>query len=129
MPSDISISAITTATAAQPTVQHAGQFTGQSATVPSSQAGPATAPPVPSPQFPNPSLRLDSSLGMVVIEFRDPGGDVTRSIPSQRQIDAYRSHQIDTLPGTHATPATPSPEAETPNSVKSDAPATSKDTA
>lgn len=77
------------------------------------------APPQAGPQFPNPSLRLDHGLGMVVIEFRDPGGEVTRSIPSQRQIDAYRSHQVDTLPGTHP-PEPPAPE-EAPVPTRTDA--------
>lgn len=72
------------------------------------------------PQFPNPSLRLDHGLGMVVIEFRDPGGQVTRSIPSQRQIDAYRSHQIDTLPGTHAAEPAPQATEDAPAPVKVD---------
>lgn len=121
MPPDISISAITSATASQ--------SSAQAVATPSSQAGPAPAPPAPSPQFPNPSLRLDNGLGMVVIEFRDPRGDVTRSIPSQRQIEAYRSHQIDTLPGKSAPETAPTPGTEAPNPVKSDAPATAKDMA
>ena len=75
---------------------------------------------VPGPQFPNPSLRLDHGLGMVVIEFRDPGGQVTRSIPSQRQIDAYRSHQIDALPGTHAAEPAPQDTGDAPVPVKID---------
>ncbi len=64
------------------------------------------APPsreaVPTPSFqpaatqdatalPNPVLRLDSALGMVVIEFRNDSGAVTRTIPSQQQLDAYRT--------------------------------------
>lgn len=40
----------------------------------------------------NPSLRLDAALGLVVIEFRDDGGAITSSIPSQRQLEAYRAH-------------------------------------
>jgi hypothetical protein len=59
-------------------------------------AGPdrdAGAPPPPpaSPATPNPRLRLDGSLGMVVIEFRDAVGDVANTIPSPRQIAAYRA--------------------------------------
>ncbi len=46
----------------------------------------------------NPSLRLDAALGLVVIEFHDEAGKLTSSIPSQRQIDAYRRHE-DTRPG------------------------------
>jgi hypothetical protein len=42
---------------------------------------------------PNPSLQLDPALGLVVIEFRNHAGDVTTSIPSQRQILAYQRWQ------------------------------------
>jgi hypothetical protein len=39
---------------------------------------------------PNPSLHLDESLGLVVLEFHNDAGTVTRSIPSTDQLDAYR---------------------------------------
>lgn len=58
---------------------------------------PAAAPAAPSeaasaaPGFPNPTLRLDAALGMVVIEFRDTSGSVKSSIPTQQQLDAYRA--------------------------------------
>lgn len=71
-------------------------------------------------------MRLDHGLGMVVIEFRDPGGEVTRSIPSQRQIDAYRSHQIDSLSGTHPTEP---PQEEAPAPIRTDAAEPPNDTA
>jgi hypothetical protein len=51
--------------------------------------------------FLNPSLRLDAELGLVVIEFRDDSGTLTTSIPSERQMQAYRSHQ-ETPPGRTA---------------------------
>ena len=41
----------------------------------------------------NPSLRLDPALGLVVIEFHDRSGAISSSIPSPRQIEAYRMHQ------------------------------------
>ena len=41
---------------------------------------------------PNPTLRLDARLGMVVLEFHDDQGAVSGSIPSQRVLDAYRNH-------------------------------------
>ena len=58
--------------------------------------------------MPNPQLRLDAALGLVVIEFRDESGTVTTSIPSQRQLDAYRMWEQQhnappaTLPGDAA---------------------------
>jgi hypothetical protein len=63
----------------------------------SDNAGEAQAPESVSPApalsasvIVNPTLRLDAGLGLVVIEFRNDTGDVTTSIPSQRQIEAYQ---------------------------------------
>lgn len=39
----------------------------------------------------NPRMRLDRDLGMVVIEFRDTAGRVSVSLPTAREIDAYRA--------------------------------------
>lgn len=74
--------------------------------------GPAThAPQAQSASpMPNPQLRLDPALGLVVIEFRDASGTVTTSIPSQRQLNAYRMWDqmqpaSDGLPGFSQVPA------------------------
>lgn len=74
------------------------------------------SPAVPTP-IPNPNLRLDPALGLVVIEFRNDTSDaVTTSIPSQRQLQAYQrwdvTHFGPTPSGLRsarrpATPATP----------------------
>lgn len=63
----------------------------------SSESGssPASAPP---PIYANPSLRLDASLGLVVIEFRDSGGSVADTIPTQRQLRAYKQHALTGTP-------------------------------
>ncbi len=58
----------------------------------SQQPSTASAPP-PVQSFTNPSLRLDPGLGLVVIEFRNDSGTVTRSIPSQQQLEAYKLHE------------------------------------
>jgi hypothetical protein len=51
------------------------------------------APPAISPELgpPNPRLRMDRDLGMVVIEFRDAAGKVATSLPSERELQAYRA--------------------------------------
>jgi hypothetical protein len=49
----------------------------------------AQQPTTPSP-IPNPTLRLDPALGLVVLEFHSDTGAVTSSIPSQRQLQAYQ---------------------------------------
>lgn len=55
-------------------------------------------PAVATPATPNPRLRLDGSLGMVVLEFRDIGGEVANTIPSPRAIAAYRAAAISDAP-------------------------------
>lgn len=55
-------------------------------------------PPPAAPATPNPRLRLDGSLGMVVIEFRDQVGDVPNTIPTPRQIAAYRAAVVSNAP-------------------------------
>lgn len=47
---------------------------------------------------PNPTLRLDSGLGMVVIEFRGASGEVVASLPTPREIAAYRMAAITNAP-------------------------------
>ena len=57
------------------------------------------APPVATPQaaiggatpaWPNPSLQIDPVLGIVVMEFRDRAGSVAATLPTERQLEAYR---------------------------------------
>lgn len=52
-----------------------------------------SAPPAASPEVgpANPRMRLDRDLGMVVIEFRDSAGRVSVSLPTPREIEAYRA--------------------------------------
>src|SRR3954471_18092139 len=50
-------------------------------------SGPATAA---SPGLPNPSLRLDPALGLVVLEFRDQAGR-TATLPTERELAPYRT--------------------------------------
>ena len=58
----------------------------------------AAAAAKPVPLFVNPSFEFDPTVGMVVIAFHNDTGAVTNSIPSQRQLEAYRNHQ-ETPPG------------------------------
>lgn len=52
-------------------------------------------PPAPSATpLANPSLVLDPGLGLVVIEFRNNAGTVVNSIPSARQLEAYRANGV-----------------------------------
>jgi hypothetical protein len=49
----------------------------------------ASAPSV-SPQLPNPRTVVAPGLDRVVLEFFNSSGALTNSIPSQRQLEAYR---------------------------------------
>jgi hypothetical protein len=51
------------------------------------------APPSASPEVgpANPRMRLDRDLGMVVIEFRDSVGRLSVSLPTTRELEAYRA--------------------------------------
>jgi hypothetical protein len=40
---------------------------------------------------PNPTLRLDPELEIVVLEFRDDNGRVRNTIPTEQQLAAYRT--------------------------------------
>jgi hypothetical protein len=71
-------------------------------------AAPAVSAPAASgstsPGTPNPTLALDPALGLVVIEFLSKSGAVTTSIPSQRELLAYRDGTAQ-LPGAHQAPS------------------------
>lgn len=63
---------------------------------------------------PNPTLRLDASLGLVVLEFRNAGGE-PRTIPSQRELDAYRNAARGAAPGREAALTAGGPSAGAPS--------------
>lgn len=87
MPTDLVLRTVSTAEPARP--------------APRATAQPAAAPALPAPSAPatpNPRLRLDGSLGMVVLEFRGTGGEVANTIPSPRAIAAYRAAAISDAP-------------------------------
>ncbi len=44
----------------------------------------------PSPMHPNPSYHIDPALNMVVIEFISARGQITSSLPTPQQLDAYQ---------------------------------------
>jgi hypothetical protein len=73
---------------------------------------------------PNPSLRLDGALGMVIIEFRSESGAVTASIPTERQLAAYRVWERTGTDG--APPPGRSPHAAADPTLAADPHATAK---
>ncbi len=81
MPADISIDRIAPAAASPITADASPAQTGASQT---------EAAKSPLPNLPNPLLTVDPSVNRVVLEFFSSSGVLTNSIPSQRQLDAYR---------------------------------------
>jgi hypothetical protein len=95
MPNDISVQAVALARAGSDSTA-AAQMEVPAAPVP--QAAPVQSPII------NPTLRLDTALGLVVIEFRNDSGTVTTSIPSERQLEAYQrweTTQLGPAPAGH----------------------------
>jgi hypothetical protein len=88
-------------------VRIANDTVGEVNTVPQ-QPSPVSQPVAQSPPIYNPSVRFDSSLGLVVIEFRNDSGSVTTQVPSQQQLDAYQrwnTTRLGPVPaGLHAPP-------------------------
>jgi hypothetical protein len=84
MPSDVSIGAIASPSTLPST---AGTNLVRTSTAPAT-ATPAAATAAGNP---NPTLRLDPALGLVVIEFVSKSGAVTTSIPTQRELAAYQN--------------------------------------
>lgn len=63
------------------------------AATPAFQAAAEVPPPAAVPPPPNPSMRLDPTLGVVVMEFRNGSDQVQRSVPSEPELEAYRLAQ------------------------------------
>ena len=80
MPSDITLSSILPPPAVQAAVMR------NAAAI----AAPAPTPAATSPMHPNPSFHIDPALNMVVIEFISARGQVTGSLPTPSQLDAYQ---------------------------------------
>jgi hypothetical protein len=63
---------------------------------------PPTIPAKVPPPLSNPSVRLDPQLNIVVLEFYDANGEITRKLPTERQLRAYTMGQDPALPGAPA---------------------------
>ena len=92
MPSDLTIGAV----APGPAIRQAEETHPVSAT--------ATSGESTSPGTPNPTLRLDPALGLVVIEFVGKSGAISSSIPTQRELTAYQDGTAQPPGSAHTTP-------------------------
>lgn len=102
MPTDLSIAAVSAVTSTS-------EVHPEPKTVPVNVT-PAEKPVSSTPIYANPKLYLDPQLELVVMEFRDTSGKATTTFPSQRQMEAYRSHQ-EAVPGVGLPSMPDTPEA------------------
>ncbi|NKC34202.1 hypothetical protein [Falsiroseomonas selenitidurans] len=69
---------------------------------PARPAAPPSSLPIASqpPEAPAPGtqVRIDTALRLVVVEFREPDGEVRQSIPTPKEIDAYRNPPLPAPP-------------------------------
>jgi hypothetical protein len=98
MPNDITVQPVAT-------VRPVGDALEEMKISPTARAPPSQPVATP-PPTPNPTMRLDPALGMVVIEFHNTSGALTTSIPSQRQLAAYQKWSV-----THFGPNPSGPRA------------------
>lgn len=62
-------------------------------------ARPAPPPPAGTPPLrPNPSLSLDMVTGILVMEFRTLSGEVMGTVPTARELAAYRAAALTRAP-------------------------------
>jgi hypothetical protein len=78
---NFAIAPVTSVQAAQPS---------RGVTVPAPAASAPSLTGASGPPPVNPGLHLDPALNIVVLQFYDSKGDVTQSIPSQKQLQAYQ---------------------------------------
>jgi len=78
------------------------QAKADSPSVASSSSGSALVSGAASPPLPNPRLTVDPGLNRVVLEFFNSSGVLTNTIPSQKQLEAYRLAAF----AGHSSPAT-----------------------
>src|SRR5690606_23304980 len=78
---------------------------------------------------PNPALRLDHALGVVIMVFRDLSGRGARPIPPARELAAYRATALTGAvpPPPAAVSALLSPDSTLPNQARPSAPLPSLD--
>ncbi len=67
-----------------------GQSRAPVATQPAAVQAPASASPAVSRGLPNPRFTVDPGLSRVVLEYFSDSGNLTNTVPSQQQLEAYR---------------------------------------
>jgi hypothetical protein len=92
-----------TASSPRAAVATAGTSAASSTVLAATAAEPRQGAPVKvPPPLSNPSVRLDPQLNIVILEFYNADGEITRKLPTERQLRAYTMGQDPTLPGAPA---------------------------
>lgn len=83
--------------------QRAAAATAGSAALATTVAEPKQGAPIKvPPPLSNPSVRLDPQLNIVILEFYNADGEISRKLPTERQLRAYTLGQDPSLPGAPA---------------------------
>ena len=91
MPGDLAIDSVAAASYASGSSTGSTRNSESSAAFAADTALPAVVAAKAAPlELANPRLHTDLALNRLVLEFFDAQGDLTHSIPSQKQLDAYR---------------------------------------
>ena len=102
-----------TAIQGPPSVSAPGQAGRRRAAADTAAAPPPIAPTGTAPTGAtsgNPSERLDPGLGLIVLSVHDAAGQVTDSIPTARQLQAYRVWQEARVGATQGPTPPPLPD-------------------
>ncbi len=84
-------------------VTAAGTASSGSAALAANAAEPRQGAPIKvPPPLSNPSVRLDPQLNIVILEFYNADGEISRKLPTERQLRAYTMGQDPALPGAPA---------------------------
>jgi hypothetical protein len=80
-----------------------GTANSGSAALAATAAEPRSGAPIKvPPPLSNPSVRLDPQLNIVILEFYNADGEISRKLPTERQLRAYTLGQDPELPGAPA---------------------------
>ncbi len=90
MPADLTVTAVTPTVAQPPPRTHAQIATTQAFLPPSTPPAASRQASASSAAIPDNRVVLDPTSDRVVLEYFDATGALVNSLPSQRQLDAYR---------------------------------------
>ncbi len=113
MPNDLAVQALTTTvhaltpgSSSAPVTPGVGVATIGAASIGATGVEAASHAVAPAPLFASPTLRIDADLHILVMEFHDRAGNIVASVPTERQLEAYRLSALESAPSRAAAGST-----------------------